>query len=125
MGGLGDSAARSGEMDRHLRVRHVARHLCASTTRRRLSTLSRDMTGRVALITGAASGQGDATARVLADEGCRLALCGINSCEDLCAEIIDAGGEAATFEVDLADSASIAQLAKDVLDRFGDVDILV
>jgi NAD(P)-dependent dehydrogenase (short-subunit alcohol dehydrogenase family) len=83
------------------------------------------MTGRVALITGAASGQGDATARVLADEGCRLALCDINSCEDLCAEIIDAGGEAATFEVDLADSASIAQLAKDVLDRFGDVDILV
>ena len=83
------------------------------------------MTGRVALITGAASGQGDATARVLADEGCRLALCDINSCEDLCAEIIDAGGEAATFEVDLADSASIAQLAKDVLDSFGDVDILV
>ena len=50
----------------------IAAHLQtepAGGVKRRLSKLSRDMTGRVALITGAASGQGDATARVLADAG--------------------------------------------------------
>jgi len=111
------------------RIRCLAKQLApapaASAVKRRLSTLSRDMTGRVALITGAASGQGDATARVLADEGCRLALCDVNSCDALCAEVIDAGGEAASFDVDLADTDSIAQLARDVLERFGEVDILM
>jgi hypothetical protein len=52
------------EMDRHeLRIRHLAKQLApapaadSTPVKRRLSTLSRDMTGRVALITGAASGQ--------------------------------------------------------------------
>ena len=38
---------------------------------------------------------------------------------------LGSGGEAAAFEVDLADTASISRLARDVLDQFGDVDILV
>ena len=111
-------------MDAPGRLANIAAHLQAEPAagvKRRLSKLSRDMTGRVTLITGAASGQGDATARVLADEGCRLALCDINPCDELVAEVIDAGGEAAAFIVDLADSASIEQLAADVLERFGDV----
>ena len=111
-------------MDAPGRLANIAAHLQtepAGGVKRRLSKLSRDMTGRAALITGAASGQGDATARVLADEGCRLALCDINPCDELAAEVIDAGGEAAAFIVDLADSASIEQLAADVLERFGDV----
>ena len=49
---------------------------------------------------------------MLADEGCRLALCDLNSCDALCAEVADAGGEAAAFEVDLADTDSIVQLAR-------------
>ena len=40
-------------------------------------------------------------------------------------QLIDAGGEAASFDVDLADTDSIAPLARDVLERFGEVDILM
>lgn len=98
----------------------------AVPVRPRLSRLSRSVAGRVAVVTGAASGQGDATVRVLADEGCRLALCDISSCAALAAEINALGGEAACFTADLGERASVEKMAEEILARFdGEVDILV
>ena len=44
----------------------------------KLSTLSRSIAGKVALVTGAASGMGRATAFVLADEGAHVAVTDVN-----------------------------------------------
>jgi 3-oxoacyl-[acyl-carrier protein] reductase len=93
----------------------------------RLSKLSRSIEGRLALITGAASGMGRATAYVFADEGARLALVdrnadGVNAVAD---EVRAAGGTATAFAVDLADAAAIASLAERVRAELGPLDILV
>ena len=65
----------------------------------RLSRLSRSVSGKVALITGAASGIGSATAKLFADEGAKLALLDINAeaLEKLAGEIREAGTEVLTL----------------------------
>jgi 3-oxoacyl-[acyl-carrier protein] reductase len=93
----------------------------------RLSKLSRSIEGRLALITGAASGMGRATAYVFADEGARLALVdrntdGVNAVAD---EVRAAGGAATAFTADLADADAIASLAARVRADLGPLDILV
>jgi 3-oxoacyl-[acyl-carrier protein] reductase len=85
--------------------------------------------GRVALITGAASGMGRAMARLFADEGARVAVVDRNGAgaEAVAAEIVEAHGEgvAIAWTVDLSDGEAIATLVDDVSSRLGPVDILV
>jgi 3-oxoacyl-[acyl-carrier protein] reductase len=93
----------------------------------RLTKLSRSIAGRTALITGAASGMGRATAHLFADEGARVAVVdrdavGVKRVVD---EITAAGGTAAGFVADLADRAACEALAEDVRRRLGEIDILV
>jgi len=93
----------------------------------RLTRLSRSIAGRVALVTGAASGMGRATAHLFADEGARVAVVDRDGegVERVVKEIAGAGGEAAGFTVDLAEAAKIEPLLRDVLQRFGGLDILI
>jgi 3-oxoacyl-[acyl-carrier protein] reductase len=92
----------------------------------RLTTRSRSIAGRVALVTGAASGMGRATAHLFADEGARVAAVDrVQEVEHVAREIEAAGGVAAGFVADLADSARIKTLVQEVVARFGTVDILV
>ncbi|MEM8562679.1 MAG: SDR family NAD(P)-dependent oxidoreductase, partial [Pseudomonadota bacterium] len=62
---------------------------------KRLSQLSRSITGNVAVITGAASGMGKATARLFADEGARLAVVDIDEAglQTLAEELTAAGAD--------------------------------
>jgi 3-oxoacyl-[acyl-carrier protein] reductase len=93
----------------------------------KLSKLSRSIEGRVAIITGAGSGMGRATAYVFADEGARLALVDRNAdgVEAVAAEIRAAGGTAIAYAADLADGAAIPPLVERIHNELGPVDILV
>ncbi len=93
----------------------------------RLSTLSRSIAGRVAIITGAASGMGRATAYVFADEGAHLALVDrqADAVEAVASEVRAAGGTAQAYAADLADGAAIDALVARIRGDLGPIDILV
>ncbi len=93
----------------------------------RLSLLSRSIAGKVALVTGAASGMGRATAHLFADEGARVAVVDrdADGVKRVVEEILGAGGEASGWPVDLADAKRIPVLVREVVERFGGLDILV
>jgi len=82
---------------------------------------------KVAIITGAGSGIGHATAVKFAHEGARVAVCDINetSAHDVAREINDGGGEALPFRVDVTDKVSIARMVEGVMARWGRIDTLV
>lgn len=86
-----------------------------------------DLSGRVAILTGASKGIGRATALALAERGVRLALTArtVEELETLCAEIQGKGGEAKAFPADLADVEVPRLLVKNTVAAFGRLDILV
>ena len=82
------------------------------------------LTGRVALITGAASGIGAAIAEAYATKGARLALCDLD--EGRAAEGAGRlGGEARAFACNVADPESVEACVAAVAEAFGRIDILV
>ena len=92
-----------------------------------LTKLSRSIEGKVAVVTGAASGMGEATAKLFADEGARVAAIDINAqpLERVVAEIEAAGKPVKGWALDLADGGAIERVFADIADHFGGIDILV
>ena len=92
-----------------------------------LTELSRSISGKVAVVTGAASGMGEATAKLFADEGARVAAIDLNS-EPLArvvAEIEAEGKSVRGWVLDLADAAAIEAVFAEIAAHFGGIDILV
>jgi NAD(P)-dependent dehydrogenase (short-subunit alcohol dehydrogenase family) len=81
---------------------------------------------RVAIVTGGASGIGKAISHCLAREGARVAVADIDARKgtEAAAEIA-ANGEAIFVRVDVTDSSSVDQMAREVDRHFGRIDILV
>jgi 3-oxoacyl-[acyl-carrier protein] reductase len=86
-----------------------------------------DLKDKVALITGASQGIGRDTAIALAQAGANVAVAARNEekLASLVAEIESAGGSALAVKMDVADAEQVKAGFKQVLDKFGRLDILV
>ena len=86
-----------------------------------------DFTGKVAVITGGASGIGFALAQALAREGAKLVIADIEAgaLDDAVRRLGEAGFEAIGVRTDVGDRASVQALADRAWERFGAVHLLV
>jgi len=97
--------------------------------------LTNDFTGRTAIVTGGASGIGNAIARALAERGARVAVVDVRAgaAADAAAGLAHGGsaiqddgqGRHAGFGCDITDEDAVVRTVADVVERFGRVDVLV
>jgi NAD(P)-dependent dehydrogenase (short-subunit alcohol dehydrogenase family) len=83
--------------------------------------MSDSLTGKVAIVTGASQGIGNAIARGLAAEGARIVVADLSRAQEAAEEF--KGGVGLT--VDVADEAQVEQMARETVERCGSIDVLV
>lgn len=84
------------------------------------------LSGKVAIVTGAAQGIGATIAQVLAEEGCSVVVADLNVTQaEKTAALLQKTGEAIALGVDVAKKAEVEALVEKTLARWGRVDILV
>ncbi len=83
--------------------------------------------GKVALVTGAGSGIGEACARLLASLGGSVAVADlqVEGAERVAGAIRDAGGRASSVRVNVADAASVEAMVQRTVDELGRLDVAV
>lgn len=89
--------------------------------------MNKPLQGKIALITGASRGLGKAMAIALAEAGASLALVGrdAEALAATAAAVRQAGSPAEVFLADVSREAPVQELEKNVIARFGQVDILI
>jgi NAD(P)-dependent dehydrogenase (short-subunit alcohol dehydrogenase family) len=90
--------------------------------------MSRELQGKVALITGASRGLGAAIAVALGQRGASVAVnyfASPDKAQRVVEQVREAGGQAQAFQADVRDEADVAGLAAQVQLAFGPIDILV
>ena len=92
-----------------------------------LTNLSRSISGHIAVVTGAASGMGEATAKLFASEGALVAAIDVDEegLNRVVAEISSEGKSAKGWILDLSDGEAIKRVFDEIADHFGGIDILV
>lgn len=88
---------------------------------------SNELTGRVALVTGAGSGLGAATARAFGDAGCAVACLDVNgsAAEDVRGELAQRDTAALALACDVSDAEAVAAAVSTVVRRLGRLDYVV
>ncbi len=87
----------------------------------------RSIRGAVALVTGAASGMGRATARLFAEEGAHVAVTDVNGdgAAAVAAEIVAEGGSARGWRLDVGDANDVGHVVAQAAEWHGRLDLLV
>ena len=93
----------------------------------KLTKLSRSIEGRVALITGAGSGMGRATAHVFAEAGAKVVVTDLNeeNVDKVCSEIKSSNGTCFNQLLDVTNQQNIDQVVSEIVTEFGQLDILI
>ena len=89
---------------------------------------TKELSGKVVLITGAAKNIGRATALAFAADGAAVAVNALTSREDgekVVKEIRDSGGQAELYMADITDAAAVQTMVEGIIKRFGRLDALV
>lgn len=83
--------------------------------------------GKVCIVTGGGSGIGRAAALMMAKAGARVVLAGrtLSKLQEVEKEIESAGGAAMSVSLNVADYDAVQKMAKDVLNAYGRIDVLV
>ncbi|MGZ3601744.1 MAG: SDR family NAD(P)-dependent oxidoreductase [Ktedonobacterales bacterium] len=89
--------------------------------------MARSIRGEVAIVAGASSGIGAATALELARRGARVVLAARRAEElaGVAQAIKEAGGEARAIQTDVTDTKQVARLVREATDAYGRIDVLV
>ena len=87
----------------------------------------RDLTGQVAIITGARRGMGRTHALTLAKAGAKVVVSDISleDCEKVAEEIKKEGGEAMAIKCDVSKKSEVDEMVKKTIKKWGKIDILV
>lgn len=86
-----------------------------------------NLTGRVAIVTGARRGMGRTHSLTLAKAGAKVVVADISleECENVVKEIEKEGGEAIAVKCDISSKKEVEEMVKKTVEKFGKVDILV
>jgi NAD(P)-dependent dehydrogenase (short-subunit alcohol dehydrogenase family) len=86
-----------------------------------------DLTGRVALVTGASRGIGEAIAKAFAGQGATVVVSSRKqpACEEVARDINEAGGKAVALPCHIGDMDALSALFTEVQGRYGRLDVLV
>ena len=86
-----------------------------------------DIAGKVAIVTGGASGIGRAIALALAESGANVVIAdrALDGAEEMAREIESAGGKAIATKTDVTDSKEVEQMVQRTIEKFGKIDILI
>lgn len=86
-----------------------------------------DLTGKVALVTGASRGIGESIARLLATKGAHVIVSSrkIDACQTVADSIVENGGRASAFACHIGDMTQIEAIFDYIRNEFGKIDILV
>ncbi|RYX86123.1 SDR family oxidoreductase [bacterium] len=89
--------------------------------------MSNNIEGKIVVITGASSGLGEATARLLADQGASVVLGArrADRIQALADEINSKGGKAFAVTTDVTDSAQVKALVDSAVEKYGRIDVII
>jgi NADP-dependent 3-hydroxy acid dehydrogenase YdfG len=89
--------------------------------------VSQNIQGKIVVITGASSGLGEATARLLSSEGASVVLGArrADRLQSLADELSGWGGEALALETDVTDCNQVKRLVDSAVEKYGRVDVML